>query len=154
MVRLFLATHLATSKLIEDCRDGQSGNQVKLVPTSPNHPSRKFRVIQLWDNDTASVNAEEVATEKTVLTPFINRDWRASSRRRWPVRRKSPLKVDLVEETRKEQNDFRTLLEEVQKHRAELPEWERGADDGLDPLTEETIEAFRNRVRPRLHQKW
>jgi hypothetical protein len=154
MVRLFLATHLVSSKLVEDCRDGLPGDQVKLIPTSPNHPSRKFRVIQLWDKETDIDDAETDSKGKTVLTPFFTRDARASNRRRLPARRPTPLKIDLVEETRKVEQGHQKLLEEIKEHRARQPEWSRGEDDGLDPLPEESIEEFKKRVKTTLHQKW
>jgi hypothetical protein len=153
MVRMFLATHLASSRLIEDCREGLPGDQVKLVPTSPNHPSRKFRVIQLWDKDGSIANVEAIENNKTALTPFLNRDERASNRRRWPAHRKSPLRVDLVEEARKEEEEFQQLLNEVGQYRAKRPEWECGAD-GLDSLPGESFKEYRARVRPVLHQQW
>jgi hypothetical protein len=153
MVRLFLATHLASSRLIEDRREGLPGDQVKLVPASPNHPSRKFRVIQLWDKDGSITNAEAIENNKTALTPFFNQDGRASNRRRWPAHRKSPLRVDLVEEARKEEEEFQQLLNEVRQYRAKRPEWERGAD-GLDSLPGENFKEYRARVRPVLHQQW
>jgi hypothetical protein len=154
MVRMFLAAHLASSKFIEDYRDGRPGDQVKLVPTSPNHPSRKFRVIQLWDHATNVVDGGGTSRDKTVLTPFIKRDERTSNRRRWLASRPSPLKVDLVEQARKEEEQFRKLLEEVRQYRIQTPEWERDGEDGLDPQPGETIEAYCKRVKPRLHQKW
>ncbi len=154
MVRIFLATHLASSKVIEDCRNGLPGDQLKLVPTTPNHPSRKFRVIQLWDKGTESTAPGATSNDKTVLTPFITRDLRASNRRRWPSRRASPLKVDLVEEERKEYESYLKTLEEVREYRAQRPAWERGEDDGLDQLPDETMKEYCARVRPRMHQKW
>jgi hypothetical protein len=157
MVRMFLGAHLESSKLIEDCRAGQPGDQLKLIPTSPNHPSRKFRIIQLWDKYTGGTGPqaiEETSKDKTVLTPFITRDQRASNKRRWPCRRPSPLKVDLVEEARKLVERFERTLEEVKQHRAQLSEWERNADDGLDPLPSETMDEYCTRIRPILHQKW
>lgn len=154
MVRMFLATHLASSKVIEDCRNGLPGDQLKLVPTAPNHPSRKFRVIQLWDKGTGSAAAAGATLSgKTVLTPFITRDLRTSNRRRWPSCRASPLKVDLVEEARKVYELYLKTLEEVQQYRAQCPVWECG-DDGLDPLPDETMKEYCARVRPRLHQEW
>ncbi|ERF69903.1 hypothetical protein EPUS_05447 [Endocarpon pusillum Z07020] len=154
MVRMFLATHLASSKVIGDCRNGLPGDQLKLIPTSPNHPSRKFRVIQLWDKGTRSTAARATTSDKTVLTPFITRDLRTSNRRRWPSRRASPLKVDLVEEARNVYELYLKTLEEVRQYRAQRPVWECGEDDGLDPLPGETMEEYCARVRPRLHQKW
>ena len=155
MVRLFLATHLASSNFIEDRREGLPGDRMKLIPTAPNHSSRKFRVIQLWDKDSPVVNAEEEPREdETVLTRFLNRDARASSRRRWPTRRPSPLRVDLVAEARKVEEDYNKHLEEVRRYRARRPEWEQGVDDGLDPIPNETMREYGNRVRPILHQKW
>lgn len=156
MVRLFLAAHLASSKFIEDRREGLPGDRVKLVPTAPNHPTRKFRVIQLWDRERRPiVNADDEPEEdETVLTRFLNQDARASSRRRWPKRRPSPLRVDLVAEVRKVEEDYNKHRDEVRQYRAHRPEWEQGQDDGLDPLPGETMQAYRNRVRPVLHQKW
>lgn len=153
-IRLFLAAHLASSNLIEDCRDGLPGDQVKLIPASSNHPLRKFRVIQLWDKGTNTANAEPTSFDKTVLTPFVSRDSRASNRRRWPARRPSPLRVDLVEEARKIEDKYRKIIEEVENQRAHFSEWEREADDGLNPSPGETMEAYCTRVRPRLHQRW
>ena len=153
MVRLFVATHLASSKVIEDCRYGLPGDQLKLVPTSPDHPSRKFRVIQLWDNGTATVE-DDATSNKTVLTPFLKRDEWTSNKRRWPSHRPSPLKVDLVAEARKLRERYLKTLEEVRQFRAKRPVWEQEADDGLNPIPGETMEAYCGRVRPILHQKW
>lgn len=154
MVRMFLATHLASSKVIEDCRNGLPGDQLKLVPTSPNHPSRKFRVIQLWEKGAKTTAAGATSNDKTVLTPFVTRDLRASNRRRWPSRRASPLKLDLVEEARKVYELYLKTLEEVRQYRAQRPIWEQGQDDGLDPLPDETMEDYCARVGPRMHQRW
>ncbi len=155
MVRMFLAAHLAASKLIEDCRDGLPGDQVKLVPTSPDHPSRKFRIIQLWDKKTGTVKAApDSEEEKTVLTPFIKQDMGVSTTRRWLNRRPSPLKVELVEEARKLAERWRKILEKVQQYRERFPAWQCDGDDGLDPLPGESVEHYEARVKPLIHQKW
>lgn len=151
---MFLAAHLASCKVIEDCRDGQLGDQLKLVPTSPNHPSRKFRIIQLWDNAPGTVASGAPKNAETVLTRFITRDRWVSSKRRWPTRRPSPLKVDLMEEARKLCERFQQTLEEVRQDRAKREPWECVADDGLDPLPGETMKEYCTRVRPHNHQRW
>lgn len=154
MVRMVLAAHLASLTLIEDCRAGLQGDQLKLVPTSPDHPSRKFRIIQLWGNNTRTDICGATSKIKTVLTPFVKRDERASNGRRWPARRKSPLKVDLLQEARKLEGEYQASLEEVRQYRARRPAWACGTDDGLDPKPGETIEGYIQKVKQLFHQKW
>lgn len=159
MVEMYLAAHLTASTVIEDSREGLPGDQVKLVPTSPDHPSRKFRVIQLWDKYAGNVHVEavhaEVApTNKTGLTPFMTRDDRASNRRRWLTRRPCHLKDDLVKEESKKAEKYRKTLEEVRKYRSQVPEWQREEDDGLDSYSHETIDEYCTRMKPLFHQKW
>lgn len=152
VVQMILAAHLASSKLIEDSRAGLPGDQLKLVPTSPNHPSRLYRIVQLRSDETDIL--ETTPEIKTVLTPFLQRDQRSSNRRRWPAHRKSPLRVDLMEETRKLEEVYRKTLEEVRQARTGRPEWYGEADDGLDPQPGETIHAYVKRVKTLLRQKW
>jgi hypothetical protein len=155
MVKSFIPDQLKRSKLVEDSRDGLSGDQVKLVPTPPNHPSRKFRIIQLWDSESHAINAVPASErQKTALTPFIEQDLGASCRRRWPVRRPSPLKVDLVEEERKGAEQWQICLEKVRQHRAASQTWECERKDGLDPGVKETLEEYESRLRPLFSQKW
>lgn len=154
MIKLYLTTHLASARLIEDRREGLQGDQMKLIPTSPNHPSRKFRIIQLWDNAITDVDEATSKPPKTALTPFITRDWRRSNQRRWPANRPTPLRIDLVEEKRKLEERYHKLREEVQQYRAQRPAWEQDLNDGLDPLPNETMEEYVARVWPVMHQKW
>lgn len=159
MVEMYLATHLTASTTIEDSRKGLPGDQVKLVPTSPDRPSPKFRVIQLWDKYAGTVRAEVTPTNKTPtiktgLKPFMTQDDRASNRRRWPARRPCHLKDDLVEEERKKAEKYRKTLEEVQKLRSQVAEWQREEDDGMDPYSHETIDEYCTRMKPLFYQKW
>lgn len=151
-VQMILAAHLASSKLIEDSRAGLPEDQSKLAPTSPNNPSPVDRIVQSRGDETDVL--ETTPEIKTVLTPFLQRDQRTSNRRRWSVPRKSPLRVDLMEETRKLEEEYRTTLEEVRQSRAKLPKWYVDVDDGLDPQPEETMHAYVKRVKKLLHRKW
>ena len=59
-----------------------------------------------------------------------------------------------MEEARKVEEAFCKVVEEVQQYRAQLADWEKELDDGLDPQADETMEVYCKRVRPLFHQNW
>jgi hypothetical protein len=163
MVRMYLAVHLATSKLIEDHRQGLSGDQVKLVPAPPNDAGKKFRVIQLWDKNKGTVKAatEEEKQYDAVILHFFDRDSRGSNKRRWPLRRPSPLRVDLVEEARKEGEELRKWIEaakkvdeDVHQYNEGLPQWQREGGEGFSRLPSDTDMQYVRRWKEFRRQKW
>jgi hypothetical protein len=161
MVTVFLAFHLSSCKIIEDCRKGFQGEHMKLVPTCPNHPTRKFRIIQLWDDGpiatTKSVKDAAAPAKKppgeTFVTRFRDRSKLASSRRRWLHRRPSILKEDLVPREIALAARYKRVLECVERERANREEWQR-KDDGLDSFPAETVKEYCDRVEPPTRQRW
>jgi hypothetical protein len=158
MIGLFVAPRLPLCKLVEDCRDGLPGEQMKLVPLCPNHPSKKFRIVQLWGDDTATKrNTKDVApvnkpAGETVLTRFCTRNKRASNTRRWLRRRPSPLKASLDVSRLSER--YERILAWIEDHQANRQDWEAW-DDRLNTLEEETVMDYCDRVeRLTTRQKW
>jgi len=156
--RDFLGPRLPFCKVIEDSRDGLPGDEMKLVPLCPNHPSKKFRIIQIWGIDTATkkttecVAPVEKAAGETVLTRFWNRNRKASSTRRWLRRRPSPLKASLDLSKLFERYD--RILNWIEEHQANCQEWEEW-DDRLNTLEDETVMDYCDRVeRLTTRQKW
>jgi hypothetical protein len=158
IIRVFLAACLPLCKVVEDCRDDLPGNQMKLVPLCPDHPSKKFRIIQLWGNENATNRTTRyVAPAKkeagdTVLTRFWNQNKGKSSTRRWLRRRPSPLQASL--DVSKLFERYGKILTWIEEHEANRQEWEDW-DDRLNTLDDETMMDYCNRVeRLTTRQKW